>query len=314
MERDQQTNITEFFLLGFSDLSSPLQATIFSFFLFAYILTLVGNGLIILSVSFEPVLQTPMYFFLRNLSFHELCLTTVTVPKVLEDLMSNERSISLLACSIQMCIFFAIGVSECIFLGVMAFDRYMAICQPLRYTSVMNTKMCYQLTVGSWVIGSLESIGQTSFIFSLPYCRSNHIAHFFCDVPPVLSLACSNTFINKLTVFIACMFTAGVPFLLILSSYINIMSSILLIHSSEGRHKALSTCSSHLLSVILFYGTAMFTYLRLGTHGSDENDRMISLLYCIIIPAINPLIYSLRNKDMKAAVKKLIFKIPNKMN
>ncbi|KAG9466091.1 hypothetical protein GDO78_017229 [Eleutherodactylus coqui] len=314
MERDQQTNITEFFLLGFSDLSPPLQATIFSFFLFAYILTLVGNGLIILSVSFEPVLQTPMYFFLRNLSFHELCLTTVTVPKVLEDLMSNERSISLLACSIQMCIFFAIGVSECIFLGVMAFDRYMAICQPLRYTSVMNTKMCYQLTVGSWVIGSLESIGQTSFIFSLPYCRSNRIAHFFCDVPPVLSLACSNTFINKLTVFIACMFTAGVPFLLILSSYINIMSSILLIHSSEGRHKALSTCSSHLLSVILFYGTAMFTYLRLGTHGSDENDRMISLLYCIIIPAINPLIYSLRNKDMKAAVKKLIFKIPNKMN
>ncbi|CAN2390411.1 Olfactory receptor, partial [Pristimantis euphronides] len=313
MGRDRQTNITEFFLLGFSDLALPVQATIFTFFLCAYILTLVGNGLIILTVSFEPVLQTPMYFFLRNLSFHELCLTTVTVPKVLENFLSEERSISFLACAIQMFIFFSIGVSECVFLAVMAFDRYMAICHPLRYTSVMNTKMCYQLTIGSWAIGSLESLAQTGFIFSLPYCGSNRIAHFFCDVPPVLSLACTNTFINKLTVFIACMCTAGVPFLLILCSYLNILSSILLIHSSEGRHKALSTCSSHLVSVIFFYGTAMFTYLRLGTHGSDENDRMISLLYCIVIPAINPLIYSLRNKEMKAALRKLIFKIPDRV-
>ncbi|XP_071977827.1 olfactory receptor 10AG1-like [Engystomops pustulosus] len=301
------TNITEFFLLGFSDLPLPLQATIFTFFLCAYILTLAGNGLIILTVSLESVLQTPMYFFLRNLSFHELCFTTVTVPKVLENFLSKEPSISFLACAIQMFIFFTIGVSECVFLGVMAFDRYMAICQPLRYTSVMSIRMCCQLTVGSWVIGSLVSLGQTSFVFSLPYCGSNRIAHFFCDIPPLLSLACTNTFINKLSVFIACVCGAGVPFLLILCSYINILTSILQIHSSEGRHKALSTCSSHLASVILFYGTAMFTYLRLGTYGSDDNDRMISLFYCLVIPTINPLIYSLRNKEMKMALRKLIF-------
>ncbi|XP_063789055.1 olfactory receptor 10AG1-like [Pseudophryne corroboree] len=310
MGRESQTNITEFFLLGFSDLSLPLQATLFTFFLTAYLLTLVGNGLIILTVSLEPLLQTPMYFFLRNLSFHELCFTTVTVPKVLVDFVSEERSISFMSCATQMFIFFTIGVSECVFLGVMAFDRYIAICHPLRYTSVMSTKMCYQLTTGSWVIGSLVSFGQTTFIFSLPYCGSNRIAHFFCDIPPLLSLACANTFINKLSVFIACMCGAGVPFLLILCSYINILNSILHIHSAEGRHKALSTCSSHLVSVILFYGTAMFTYLRLGTYGSDENDRMISLFYCIVIPAINPLIYSLRNKEMKAALRKLILKVP----
>ncbi|XP_063789057.1 olfactory receptor 10A4-like [Pseudophryne corroboree] len=310
MGRESQTNITEFFLLGFSDLSLPLQATLFTFFLTAYLLTLVGNGLIILTVSLEPLLQTPMYFFLRNLSFHELCFTTVTVPKVLEIFVSEERSISFMSCATQMFIFFTIGVSECVFLGVMAFDRYMAICHPLRYTSVMSSKMCYQLTTGPWVIGSLVSFGQTTFIFSLPYCGPNHIAHFFCDIPPILSLACANTFINELSVFIACMCGAGVPFLLILCSYSNILNSIFHIHSAEGRHKALSTCSSHLVSVILFYGTTMFTYLRLGTYGSDENDRMISLFNCIVIPVINPLIYSLRNKEMKSALRKMILKVP----
>ncbi|XP_069841116.1 olfactory receptor 10AG1-like [Dendropsophus ebraccatus] len=306
-----QTNITEFILLGFSDLSPPLQAILFTFFLFSYTATIVGNGLIILAVSFDPVLQTPMYFFLRNLSFHELCFTTVTVPKVLESFLSKDRTISFSACAFQMFLFFCIGMSECIFLGVMAFDRYMAICHPLRYTAVMNIKMCYKLTVGSWLFGSLVSFVQTVFIFTLPYCGSKRIAHFFCDSLPILYLACTNTFINELLVFISCMCAVVVPFLLILCSYVKILSSILLIHSSERRHKALSTCSSHLVSVFLFYGTAMFTYLRLGTYGSEDNGRMISLFYCIVIPAINPLIYSLRNKEMKAAIRKLIIKNPN---
>ncbi|XP_069841111.1 olfactory receptor 10AG1-like [Dendropsophus ebraccatus] len=311
---DMRTNITEFILLGFSDFSSPLQAMIFFFFIFSYIVTIIGNGLIILTASINSVLQTPMYFFLRNLSFHEFCLTTVTVPKVLENFLSKDRTISFLACAFQMLSFFCIGVSECIFLGVMAFDRYMAICHPLRYTSVMSTKLCYQLTVGSWVLGSFESAVQVNYIFSLPYCGSNLIPHFFCDVAPVLRLACTNTFINELVVFISCMCAAVLPFLLILCSYVKILSSILLIHSSEGRLKALSTCSSHLMSVFLFYGTAMFTYLHLGPYGSDNNDRMISLFYCIVTPAINPLIYSLRNKEMKAAIRKLIIKIPNRTN
>ncbi|XP_044130240.1 olfactory receptor 10AG1-like [Bufo gargarizans] len=290
------------------------EGRIFTFFLCAYIFTLVSNGLIILTISLESILQKPMYFFLRNLSVHELCFTTVTVPKLLQVFISKDLSISFSACAIQMFIFFTIGVSECVFLGFMAFDRYMAICHPLRYTSVMNTQMCYQLSVGSWVIGSFVSLGQTSFVFSLPYCGSNLIAHYFCDIPPLLKLACTNTFINELSVFIVCMCGAGVPFLLILCSYVNIMISILLIHSSEGRHKALSTCSAHLTSVILFYGTTMLTYLRIDTYGSDKNDRFLSLFYCIIIPAINPLIYSLRNKEMKTALRKVIFKIPNTMN
>uniref|UniRef100_A0A8C5QL01 Olfactory receptor n=1 Tax=Leptobrachium leishanense TaxID=445787 RepID=A0A8C5QL01_9ANUR len=300
--QDLRTNVTEFIFLGFSDFSLSLQALLFSFFLFAYVLSLLGNGLIILTVTFESVLHTPMYFFLRNLSLLELLFTTVTIPKVLDDFLSKKRSISFISCAVQMFVFFAVGVSECVFLAVMALDRYVAICHPLRYMSIMNRTLCYKLTVGSWTLGFLVSLGQTTFIFTLPYCNSNHLDHFFCDIPPLLSLACANIFVNELTVFIACLVGATVPFLLILCSYVNILTSIMLIRSAEGRHKALSTCGSHLTSVILFYSTAMFMYLRLGTHGSSSNDRMIALFYCMVIPAINPMIYSLRNKDMKKAL------------
>ncbi|XP_068103510.1 olfactory receptor 10AG1-like [Hyperolius riggenbachi] len=308
------TNITHFFLLGFSDLSPSLQGVLFMFFLLAYVLTVIGNGLIILAVSFEPVLNTPMYFFLRNLSFHELCSITITVPKVLENFLSDEKSVSVLSCVFQMFIFFANGVSECVFLAVMALDRYLAICHPLRYTSVMSKTLCYQLTVSSLVIGLFVSLVDTSIVFSLPYCGPNHIAHFFCDVPPLLSLACSNTFKHELSIFISCLCGAALPFLLIVCSYIKILISILAMRSSEGRQKALSTCSSHLVSVILFYGTAMSMYLRLGTSRSDKNDRMISLFYCLVIPVINPLVYSLRNKEMKAALRKLILKMKNNLS
>ncbi|XP_075422559.1 olfactory receptor 10C1-like [Ascaphus truei] len=306
MGRESHTNVTEFFLLGFSDLSPSLQAALFTSLLSAYVLTLLGNGLIILAVTLDPLLHHPMYFFLRNLSLLELCFTTATVPKTLENFLSAEKSISFLGCAVQMYVFFAIGVCECIFLGVMAFDRYMAICYPLRYMSVVTRKLCYQLTIGSWVGGSLVSLGQTSFIFSLPYCGSNHIDHFFCDIPPLLSLACADTFNNELSVFVACALGAGIPFLLILCSYINILASIFRMHSSEVRRKALSTCGSHLVSVTLFYGTAMFVHLRIRTRGSSGKDRMVALFYCIVIPTINPLIYTLRNTDMKTALRKLI--------
>ncbi|KAM4698751.1 olfactory receptor 5V1-like [Rhinophrynus dorsalis] len=304
IESEYRTNLTTFFLLGFSDLSPEIQFLLFMFLFSVYILTFLGNGLIIVSVTFDQNLNTPMYFFLRNLSFLELCFITVTVPKALENFLSKEKSISFLGCAFQMFIFFTIAVAECVFLTAMAFDRYVAICNPLRYMSIMSKKMCYQLAIGSWVMGFLVSLGQTSFIFSLPYCGPNHISHFFCDIPPLLRLACTNTFNNELSVFIACVLGAVIPFILIMCSYVNILSSILRIHSEEGRHKAMSTCSSHLVSVLLFYGTAMFVYLRLGANGSTGNDRMIALIYCIIIPAINPLIYSLRNTDMKKALRK----------
>ncbi|XP_053326548.1 olfactory receptor 10AG1-like [Spea bombifrons] len=308
MERVLRTNVTEFVLLGFSDLSQSLQAVLFTFLLSAYLLTLFGNGLILFTVTLDRGLHTPMYFFLRNLSFIELFFTTVTIPKVLSDFRSQKRSISFYGCATQMFVFFAVGVTECVFLAVMAFDRYMAICRPLRYLSVMSRKLCYKLTVGSWLTGLLVSLGQTTFIFTLPYCASNHLEHFFCDIPPLLSVACSNTFINQLSVFMACLTGATIPFVLILCSYVRILSSITLIRSAEGRHKALSTCGSHLASVILFYGTAMFMYLRLGSRRPTGNDRPITLFYCMVIPAINPLIYSLRNKDMKRALVKLVVK------
>ncbi|XP_063285671.1 olfactory receptor 10AG1-like [Pelobates fuscus] len=313
MGRDLHTNVTEFIFLGFSDLSLTLQAIVFNFFLFSYILTLLGNGVIILTISLDPAFQTPMYFFLRNLSFLELCLTTVTVPKVLHDFLSGNRSISFIGCATQMFVFFSVGVSECVFLLVMAFDRYVAICHPLRYMSVMSNTLCYKLTIGSWMVGFLVSFGQTTFIFTLPYCNSNHLDHFFCDIPPLLSLACADTFINELCVFIACLVGATIPFLFIICSYINILSSIMRIHSAEGRQKALSTCVSHLTSVILFYGTAMFVHLRLRSQRSPFNDRMISLFYCILIPLINPLIYSLRNKDMNKALGKIFLDFPKQV-
>ncbi|XP_053328034.1 olfactory receptor 10A4-like [Spea bombifrons] len=306
MGRIFYTNVTEFILLGFSGFSPFLQNVLFTFFLFGYVLTLFGNGLIILTVTLDHGLHTPMYFFLRNLSFLELFFTTVTVPKVLDDLLSETRSISFVGCAAQMFVFFAIAISECVFLALMAFDRYMAICHPLRYMYVMNPNICVQLTAGSWMIGFLVSFGNTCYIFSLPYCGSNLVAHFFCDASPVLNLICGDTFKFELFILVVCVVGAAIPFLLILCSYINILSSIMLIHSAEGRHKALSTCGSHLTSVFLFYGTSMFVHLRLGSDLSPVNDMMLALFYCIIIPALNPLIYSLRNTDMKKALRKLI--------
>ncbi|KAG8433496.1 hypothetical protein GDO86_017688 [Hymenochirus boettgeri] len=308
MERGKnlKTNITEFLLLGFSDLQAELQLTVFLFFLSAYLLTLFCNILIIVIITIDFQLHVPMYLFLRNLSFLEMCSITVTAPKAMQIFVSGDKSISFLGCASQMLVFFTVAVSECLFLTVMAFDRYLAICCPLRYSSIMSKETCHCLTVASWLVGFLLTLGQTIFIFSLPFCASNHIYHFFCDIPPVLSLACTNIFINQLSVFIVCSVAAVIPFLLILCSYANIAYSIALIKSTTGRHKAISTCGSHLTSVILFYGTAMVVYLRLNAQEFGGINRGIALFYCIVIPVINPLIYSLKNKDLKSSLMKYI--------
>ncbi|KAE8578392.1 hypothetical protein XENTR_v10023507 [Xenopus tropicalis] len=302
------SNFTEFLLLGFSDFHFKHQVSIFMFFCSAYVFTLLGNVLVIVTVTSDSRLHTPMYFFLRNLSFIELCFITVTVPKAMHIFMSEMKSISLIGCAFQMLAFVSLGGTECLFLAVMAFDRYMAICHPLRYMTVLSHKMCFHLTTGSWVVGIFVAFGLTSSVFSVPCCNSNRILHFFCDIPPVLNLACVNTFKSEMFVLIACILVGMIPFLAILGSYINILYSVGLIRSKEVRHKAVSTCGSHLVSLILFYGATMFVYLRLGTQGFTGNDRIIAPVYCIIIPAINPLIYSLRNKDMKLSVSKLLHK------
>ncbi|XP_069506334.1 olfactory receptor 10A4-like [Ambystoma mexicanum] len=305
---DNHTALVNFILLGFSDLPLQLQWLLFGMLLCVYLATLAGNILIILLVTLDPLLQNPMYFFLRNLSFIEVCFITITVPRTLVAFIFMIPTIPFLGCAVQMFLFATMGVSECLFLGMMAYDRYLAICNPLLYRSIMTPRVCVTLVSASWLWGLLVSLGQTSFIFSWPFCGSNVINHFFCDMPAVLSLACADTFENEVSVFIACVVGGLVPLTLILFSYVNIMVTILRMTYTVTRHKAFSTCSSHILSVGLFYGSTMFMYLRTRSARSQQRDKMLSLLYSVVTPLLNPLIYSLRNAELKGALRRLVHK------
>ncbi|XP_037007796.2 olfactory receptor 10AG1-like [Artibeus jamaicensis] len=306
-EKLNVTAVMEFVLLGFSDIPN-IQGILFGIFLVIYLTILMCNSIIILITKIEPTLQTPMYFFLSNFSFLEICYVTVTIPRMLMDLLSQKGNISLLACATQMCFVLMFGGSECLLLTVMAYDRYVAICNPLHYTVVMNQKVCVQMVTASWLSAVPIVIEQTWQIFSLPFCGSNTINHFFCDLPPVLKLACGDTFVNEITAYVAAATFVTVPFLLIVASYVKIISNILKLSSARGKAKAFSTCSSHLIVVILFYGTATITYLRPKPNQSEGIGKLISLCYTILIPALNPIIYTLRNKDIVAALKKLLTK------
>ncbi|NP_666409.2 olfactory receptor 1115 [Mus musculus] len=298
----------EFVLLGFSDIPQ-LHWFLFGIFFFIYMSILLGNGLIILITRVEPTLQTPMYFFISNLSFLEICYVSVTLPRMLMDLFTLKGNISFLACATQMCLFLILGGTECFLLAVMSYDRYVAICNPLHYPIVMSSKVCTQLVVGSWVIGVPIQVGQTYQILSLPFCESNQINHFFCDMPPLLRLACGNIFVNELVVFIFVVLIVTIPFMLILASYSRIISTILKLPSKTGRTKAFSTCSSHLIVVFLFYGSASITYLKPKSNKYEETDKLLSVFYTILTPMFNPLIYSLRNKDVTGALKKLFTRL-----
>ncbi|XP_029437350.1 olfactory receptor 10A4-like [Rhinatrema bivittatum] len=301
-----QTAFAEFILLGFSDLSLQLQCFLFSLFLIIYIITLWGNAMLITVVTLNSALHTPMYYFLRNLSFLEVCYISTTLPNMLANILMEDKSISFQGCAIQMYFFLFLGTTECFFLAVMAYDRYLAICDPLHYTTIMSQTKCIHLVAGSWLGGIVLSMGQTGFIFSLSYCGANEIDHFFCDIPPVLKLACADTFLNEITIFLVSVLILLLPFLLILFSYVQIVSSILRIRSAEGRQKAFSTCASHLISVSLFYGTGMFTYLRPKSSHSSNSDKVLALSYSVVTPMLNPFIYSLRNKDVKGALRQSI--------
>ena len=297
----------EFVLLGFSDIPN-IQWILFGIFLVIYLTILMCNSIIILITKIDPALQTPMYFFLGNFSFLEICYVTVTIPRMLMDLVSQKGNISLLACATQMCFVLMFGGSECLLLTVMAYDRYVAICNPLHYTVVMNQKVCVQLVTASWLSGVPVVIGQTWQIFSLPFCGSNTINHFFCDLPPVFKLACGDTFVNEIVVYVVTVVFVTIPFLLIVASYGKIISNILKLSSARGKAKAFSTCSSHLIVVILFYGTATITYLWPKPNQSEGIGKLISLFYTVLIPMLNPIIYTLRNKDIVMALKKLLTK------
>uniref|UniRef100_A0A8D1HK79 Olfactory receptor n=1 Tax=Sus scrofa TaxID=9823 RepID=A0A8D1HK79_PIG len=309
-ETEAEANVStvmQFVLLGFSDLPN-LQGLLFGLFSITYIMILIGNSLIIILTRLDTALQTPMYFFLANFSAVEICYVSVTLPRVLVNLCTQDRSISVLGCATQTCFFLMLATTESFLLAVMAYDRYVAICNPLHYPLVMNHRVCIRLAVGSWICGVPVQIGQTCQIFSLHFCHSNHINHFFCDMPPILKLACGDISLHELSVYVVVLLVGAVPFMLILASYSKIISMILRLPTSRGRDKAFSTCSSHLLVVLLFFGSGVITYLRPPSSHSPGIDKLLSLFYTIVTPMFNPLIYSLRNKDVIAALRKLLLK------
>lgn len=309
MDRSNHTSgaTLNFLLLGFSGLLH-LHPLFFFIFLMVHLATLAGNLLILLAVIAEPS-RPPMLLFLCQLSAIELCYTLVIVPKTLADLASpSGSSISFVACATQMYFFVALGGAECFLLAAMAFDRYMAICQPLHYIAIMNQGFCLRLVAICCVGGCAVSLGLTVAVFHLPFCSSHHIDHFFCDIPALLHLACTRSYISELPLLAACIILLLFPFLLILSSYTCITIAVMRIRDSAGRGKAFSTCASHLTVTLLHYGCATFMYVRPKSNYAPGRDKMISLVYTNITPLLYPLIYSLRNKEIKGAVRKLLQK------
>ncbi|KAM9121534.1 olfactory receptor 10C1-like [Pangshura tecta] len=266
-----------------------------------YTITLTGNILIIFMTVLDPALHTLMNFFLRNLSFLEICYTSITIPKMLVNLISEERAISFTGCDAQMYFLLSLGPAECYLLAAIAYDRYRAICSPLHYTLLMNHRACGKMVAACWLCGILMPLDNMAWIFSGP----NEVNHFFCDIYPVLKLACGDTSRNEASILAISVLINLSPFFLVVVSYARILSSILKTPSAEGRHKAFSTCSSHLTMVTLFYGSACAIYLRPKSDHSVEVDMLISLFYSVLAPVLNPMIYSLRNKEMKNALSRL---------
>ncbi|XP_076774469.1 olfactory receptor 10W1-like isoform X1 [Arvicanthis niloticus] len=265
-----------------------------------------GHTTIVLITLIDTCLQTPMYFFLRNLSAIEICYILVIVPNMLANFLSRNQRMPLLGCALQMHLFIALGGAECFLLAAMAYDRFVAICNPLRYTLIITRALCLQMLALACISGFTLSLTLTTLIFLLPFCHSHVINHFFCDIPAVLFLACSDTQANEIAVFLVCMLILLIPFLLILFSYGFIIAAILRIHSAEGRSKAFSTCAGHLLVSVMHYGCAIFIYIRPKSCYTPEQDKIVSLIYTNITPMLYPMIYSLRNKEVKGALRRLL--------
>ncbi|XP_027702535.1 olfactory receptor 5I1 [Vombatus ursinus] len=299
------TLVTEFILLGFPT-RPELQVVLFLVFLFMYSMILMGNIGLMMLIRVDPHLQTPMYFFLSNLSFVDLCYSSVIVPKMLVNFLSENKSISYYGCALQFYFFCTFADTESFILAAMACDRYVAICNPLLYTVVMSRGICVWLIVLSYIGGNLSSLVHTSFAFILTYCDKNIINHFFCDLPPLLKLSCTDTSINELLLSTYGSSVEIICFIIIIISYFFILLSVLKIRSSSGRKKTFSTCASHLTSVAIYQGTLLFIYSRPSYLYSPNTDKVISVFYTIVIPVLNPLIYSLRNKDVKDAAKKVL--------
>nr|XP_003407873.1 olfactory receptor 13C9-like [Loxodonta africana] len=310
MEWENQTIRVEFFLKGLSGYPR-LELLFFVLILIMYVFILLGNGTLILISILDSHLHTPMYFFLGNLSFLDICYTTTSIPSTLVSFLSERKTTSFSGCAVQMFLGLAMGTTECVLLGMMAFDRFVAICNPLRYPIIMSKNSYVPMASGSWFAGVVNSAVQTMFVVQLPFCRTNIINHFSCEILAVMKLACADISGNEFIMLVATTLFTLMPLLLIVISYSLIISSIIKISSSEGRSKAFSTCSAHLTVVIIFYGTILFMYMKpksketLNSNALDATDKLISMLYGVMTPMLNPLIYSLRNKDVKEAVRLL---------
>ncbi|XP_004625761.1 olfactory receptor 13A1-like [Octodon degus] len=300
-----QSAVTMFILQRFTD-DPWLQLALFFLFFTLFVAALVGNVLIIMTIHCSPDLHTPMYFFLVNLALLDVASTSTVLPKVLQSLVA-ENTISFGGCLTQMFVFSWLLGSELLLFSAMAYDRYLAICRPLHYGTLMSGRVCVSLAAFVWSMGALNSLMLTCLALPLSFCGPNLITHFFCEIPSVLLLSCSPTFINDVMTIITDMFLTGLNFLLTMTSYSFIITSILRINSAEGKQRAFSTCSSHLVVVTLYYSTVLYTYVRPALGSAGILDKAVAVLYTTVTPSLNPLIYTLRNKEFKASFKKLLF-------
>ncbi|XP_010011517.1 PREDICTED: olfactory receptor 5AR1-like [Nestor notabilis] len=308
MQRGNLSMGSEFVLVGLSD-APEVRFLLLVLFLIIYLATVAGNISILVAISTNTHLHNPMYFFLGNLSLLDILCPTIIVPKMLEALLLENKVISFHGCMFQL--FFLIDVigTEIFLLAVMAYDRYVAICHPLQYMNIMSMKLCAHLATGTWVAGLLNSLLHTSLIFTLSFCASNEVDQYYCDIPPMLALSCSSTYSRELVILTVAGAVGGSAFVVTLISYIYILSAILCMNSSESRHKAFSTCGSHLTAVCLFYGATICTYARPSSAYLPKQDRIVSMLYGILTPLLNPIIYSLRNKEVKCALRRVISQV-----
>ncbi|XP_008562738.1 PREDICTED: olfactory receptor-like protein OLF3 [Galeopterus variegatus] len=307
MEPDNHTWVSEFILLGLSS-DWDTQVSLFALFLGMYLVTVLGNFLIILLIRLDIQLHTPMYFFLTNLSLVDVSYATSIVPQLLVHFLADHKVISFVSCAAQLFFSLALGGIEFVLLAVMAYDRYVAVCDPLRYSVIMHGGLCVRLAITSWVSGSINSLMHTAITFHLPLCTNKYVDHISCEILAVVRLACVDTSSSEVAIMVSSIILLMTPFCLVLLSYIRIISTILKIQSTEGRKKAFHTCASHLTVVALCYGMAIFTYIQPHSGPSVLQEKLISLFYAIFTPMLNPMIYSLRNKEVKGAWKKLLGK------
>ncbi|XP_032161883.1 olfactory receptor-like protein OLF3 [Mustela erminea] len=305
METDNQTWVREFILLSLSS-DWDTRVSLFVLFLITYTVTVLGNFLIILLIRLDSRLHTPMYFFLTNLSLVDVSYATSIIPQMLAHFLAAHKAIPFVSCAAQLFFSLGLGGIEFVLLAVMAYDCYVAVCNPLRYSVIMHGGLCIRLAITSWVSGSVNSLMQTVITFQLPMCTNKYIDHISCELLAVVRLACVDTSSNEITIMVSSIVLLMTPFCLVLLSYIQIISTILKIQSTEGRKKAFHTCASHLTVVVLCYGMTIFTYIQPHSSPSVLQEKLISVFYAILIPMLNPMIYSVRNKEVKGAWQKLL--------